>query len=233
MSSKGKTWTPSIIALLSRPVGASRSEFNARLVAEASRRVADEPTLVGANVFVIDDDLEKLAAATAGPGGATFDAMVAISGYDQGAAHAVLADALGHETCHAYRVETRPIKTCSRTWAVGERTPGLVMVSPVYRADHLSAREFDEYWRDGHAPLALRHHVGMWDYKQNPVREVLTDGSPPYDGIALLGFPSIDAFTGGLFDSPEGTEIIMTDTKRFLALDRSQSTLMAEFRLRG
>jgi len=219
----------SVIALLSRPPGASRAEFNRQLLAEATRRVADEPALTEFAAFIIDEGLEELAA---GPGGATFDAVLAMSAEHLAAARALLADGLGHAACHAYRVDTRAIKVCPQACMAGERTPGLVLVSPVYRASHLNAAEFDAYWSDGHAPLALRHHVGMWDYKQNPVREVLTDGSPPYDGIALLGFPSVDAFTGGLFDSPEGTEIIMNDAERFLSLDRSQSALMGEYRLR-
>ena len=222
----------SIIALLSRPELASREDFNNRILTEATRRIADNPALRRVAAFVSDEGIEELAASTGGPG-ASFDAAMTVSADDLASARALLADGLGHDACHVYRIETRTIKACEATWDVGERTPGLVMVSPVYRADAMSAAEFDDYWRDGHAPLALRHHVGMWDYRQNVVREVLTDGSPPYDGVALLGFPSIEAFTDGLFDSPAGMEVIMNDTRRFLALERSESALMVEYRLTG
>ena len=69
-------------------------------------------------------------------------------------------------------------------------------------------------------------------YRQNVVREVLTQGSPAFDGIAQLGFPSLDAFRTRLFDSPEGTRIIYADIKRFLAMERSESSMMGEYVLK-
>jgi hypothetical protein len=81
-------------------------------------------------------------------------------------------------TAHAYRVERRHVKRYPRGWPDGTRTPGIVMVSPVVRAAGLSHEQFDTHWRERHAPLALRHHVGTWDYRQSRVCEVLTPGSP-------------------------------------------------------
>ncbi len=107
------------------------------------------------------------------------------------------------------------------------------MVSPVFRAPAMTHEQFDAHWRDRHAPLALRHHIGMWRYDQYTITETLTDGAAPFDGIATLSFPTLDDFEGRLFDSDSGRDIIMADTARFLDLVRSESALMRETLLRG
>ena len=103
------------------------------------------------------------------------------------------------------------------------------MISTVLRRDAMSRDDFDLHWREQHAPLAVRHHSGMQDYRQNPVVEVLTAHSPSIDSVAHMGFPTLDDFRRGLFDSPEGMKIIMDDTARFLALDRAESSMMGEY----
>ena len=111
--------------------------------------------------------------------------------------------------------------------------PGVVMASPVRRAAALGEAEFNAHWKERHAPRAVKHHVGMHDYRQLAIRAVLTDDSPPWEGIALMGFPTAGDFQTGLFDSPEGMETIMADTERFLALDQGETAIMGCYWLRA
>jgi uncharacterized protein (TIGR02118 family) len=126
----------------------------------------------------------------------------------------------GSELVGAFRVNQRCLRVASR--------PGVALVVPVYRAQ-LSPAEFDAHWRDVHAPLALAHHVGMCGYDQNTVLEALHPGSPGYDGIAVLRFPSAAALREGLFDSPDGQAAILADTRRFVNVRRLESALLSEF----
>jgi uncharacterized protein (TIGR02118 family) len=131
-------------------------------------------------------------------------------------------------TSRSYCVEHRAIKNAPSGSGSASDPPGFSMVSPVFRAAALSHAEFDAHWRDRHAPLALKHHVGMWRYDQHAVTEVLTPGAPAFDGIATLSFESVEDYEQRLFDSNEGRDIIMADTRRFLDLARSEAALMRE-----
>lgn len=133
----------------------------------------------------------------------------------------------------AYRVEERRLRTYPRTWADDSPTPGLFLVSTVCRAASLDGPAFDAYWRDHHGPIALRHHVGMWDYRQSVVVGRLTPGSPPVDGIARLGFPAPSAFEHGLFDSKQGRRALGDDMVRFCDVDRTEVAVLKEIVLRS
>jgi uncharacterized protein (TIGR02118 family) len=132
-----------------------------------------------------------------------------------------------------YRVDERRLKTYPRNWADGESTPGLVLISPVVRAAALDAAAFDAHWRDRHGPLALAHHVGMWDYRQAVVTECLTEGAPSFDGIARLGFPTVEAFENGFFDSKEGRRALGRDTALFVDVGRTLAIVAREIVLKS
>jgi uncharacterized protein (TIGR02118 family) len=129
----------------------------------------------------------------------------------------------------AYRVEQRHLKERARHEPPGHRTPGVVMIAPVFRSAGSSREEFERHWAQQHAPLALKHHAGMWDYRQNLVREAWAEGTPLHDGIAMLGFPTTAAFKEGLYDSPEGREAIVSDSRTFVDLGRVDSALFGEY----
>ena len=128
--------------------------------------------------------------------------------------------------CRSYRVTGRQVKG-GGPLSPGP-VPGFAMVSPVFRAASMSHSQFDAHWGQQHAPLAVRHHIGMWRYHQYVVEEVLTEGAEPFDGIAMLYFETVEDFVERLFDSDAGRRIIMQDTRRFLSLDRSEAVLMSE-----
>lgn len=157
-------------------------------------------------------------------------ALVCEQGSDDSALAALLAPLGG---CRSYRVDYRRILGGAHEGAAGARTKGFAMVSPVHRSPKMSHDEFDAHWRDNHAPLARKHHVGMWRYHQCPIAAVLTDGADSFDGIAFLYFESVEDYTERLFDDDAGRRIIMDDTKRFLDLARSEAVLMSETLLRS
>jgi uncharacterized protein (TIGR02118 family) len=120
-----------------------------------------------------------------------------------------------------YRVDARTMKS-------SDARPAIVLVAPVHRSPSITQQAFDAHWKDCHAPLALRHHVGMSEYVQCVVREIASEGAPAIDGIALLGFPSREAFERGFIDSKEGGRIIAEDTARFMDVSRWQVALTTE-----
>jgi uncharacterized protein (TIGR02118 family) len=115
-------------------------------------------------------------------------------------------DGLGR--VEAYRVDERV------QW---DREPATVTrISFVRRAPGLTRAEMARHWTEVHAPLARVHHPGISRYVQNVVVEPLTPSAPEVDGIAELGFASLDDFRHRMYDSPEGQQVIATDVRRFL-----------------
>lgn len=104
--------------------------------------------------------------------------------------------------------------------------PAVTMVSLMRRHPAMTAPEFAEHWRERHAPLALRRHVGLVDYRQGVVTETLTPSAPDIDGVALLGFASREDFEQRFFDSDEGRAEIMADVARFMDRPGRETTLV-------
>ena len=177
------------------------------------------------------DEPARAVAAPDAARAASFQALVELGG-DSRARDAVsaLRDLGGP---HVYRVEPRRLRAYPRTWPDGARTPGVELLAAMRRSPALSREAFDAHWREVHAPLALRHHPGLWEYRQNAVLGVETPGSPELDGIAVLGFPSAEECGPGLDGSPEGRAEILADLARFLDLPRCESTVTGEYLLRS
>jgi uncharacterized protein (TIGR02118 family) len=91
--------------------------------------------------------------------------------------------------------------------------PGVIALYPMVRHPTLTHTDADRYWRDRHAPLALRHHVGMSHYTQLSV--VHRIHGPEWDGFALCGFDSLEDLRERFFDGPEGRVAIRDDVARF------------------
>ena len=87
-----------------------------------------------------------------------------------------------------YAVTVRRMRHQRRFWAAGTATPGVTAAYTMVRRPDLTHGQADEHWRDVHAPLALRHHPGMWHYHQVSVDRVLE--GRPFDGVALCAFAS-------------------------------------------
>jgi uncharacterized protein (TIGR02118 family) len=129
------------------------------------------------------------------------DTVRAVAMWRSGAAPAL-------DGIEAYRVDERV------QWDSGGATAA--RISFVRRAARLTHDEFADHWTNVHAPLARVHHPGICRYVQHVVVEPLTPDAPEVDGIAELGFASIEDFRERMYDSAEGRAVIATDVRAFL-----------------
>ncbi len=102
---------------------------------------------------------------------------------------------------------------------------GVIQINAMVNSPSLTPDDADMHWRDVHAPLALKHHVGMSQYTQLSVVQ-RTDG-PAYRGFALCEFDSIDDLREKFFDGPEGERVILADIASFADRERSPRRLLA------
>ncbi len=112
------------------------------------------------------------------------------------------------ERVEAYRVDEQV------QWDRGDAV--VTRISFVRRPRELTHEDFAFHWTQVHAPLARRHHPGICRYVQNVVVHKLTPDAPDVDGIAELGFASLDDFRERMYDSPEGQQIIAADVREFI-----------------
>ena len=126
------------------------------------------------------------------------------------------APAAGHGTYLAFSrvIRERPLRADP-----GSPSPGLTAIFPLVHHPGLTHGEGDSHWRDTHAPLALQHHPGMWDYTQLSV--VATLNGPPYDGFALVSFASLEDLRERFFGDDHDREIIRNDVAKFADIERS------------
>jgi hypothetical protein len=112
-----------------------------------------------------------------------------------------------------YAVAVRRMRHQRRFWPPDSASPGVTAVYPLVRRPDLTHEQADAHWRDVHAPLALRHHPGMWHYHQLSVDEVLA--GPNFDGFALCAFASEQELTERFFGGPEDRDVITADVETF------------------
>jgi len=130
-----------------------------------------------------------------------------------------------------WRVDPHRPKVWDRTWPDGAFAPGVKMVSFMQRADGLTHEQFARHWTERHTPLAVQHHVGLWNYTQNVVRRAYTPGGGTIDGIAELHFRTPTDFVERFFDSDEGRAVILADVARFMTRPRPETAIMRELPL--
>jgi uncharacterized protein (TIGR02118 family) len=180
---------------------------------DLGRRLAADPGVRACTVHVA---LE--------PADAAFATLLRVEGADPEAAALPGVGGIGR-----YRIEERHVKARPLTWPAGSASPGVAAVYGVRRHPSLDRAGYDAHWRDVHAPLALRHHVGMDDYWQCAIIESLRPEGPDYDGIAIVQFPSQQAFEEQFFDSRAGRDVIVADASSFTDLAGSDRVLMTEY----
>jgi uncharacterized protein (TIGR02118 family) len=133
---------------------------------------------------------------------------------------------------NVFKVDPRHVIAWQRTWPDGEYAPGVKYVAFVRRAEELSRGQFVRHWTEVHAPLAVKHHVGLADYTQNVVLGCFTPGGAGIDGVAELRFRSRDDFEQRFYDSDAGKAAIRADVARFIGPSGISPTLMQELPLR-
>jgi hypothetical protein len=126
-------------------------------------------------------------------------------------------------------VASRHLRRHRRVWDLGGPTPGVGTVFFCHKRPDLSAEEFNRRWTTSHGPLALRHHMGMWDYDQVSILEVHHgELLHAVAGIAVVQWPSHADLADRFFDGDEGAAAIRADAESFTDLDATASHLMTE-----
>jgi uncharacterized protein (TIGR02118 family) len=93
---------------------------------------------------------------------------------------------------------------------------GISHICCVGRSSGLTESQFEQHWTQVHRPLAQKHHAGMELYVQSVVRSQLGSSGSGIDGIAELGFPSVESFQTEMYDSDEGLGTIRADVSTFV-----------------
>ena len=125
----------------------------------------------------------------------------------------------------AYLVCERTIKNQSLDELDDSNLPLSVGIFTMVAHPKLGAGPSDAYWRDNHAPLALKVHVAMTHYYQMSVRHRFH--GPDWNGFACCCFSSEDDLRNKFFDTPEGKQQIEQDVSRFADTRNSPRRVIA------
>lgn len=86
---------------------------------------------------------------------------------------------------------------------------GVIGVFPMISHPDLGHTKSDAHWRDVHAPLALKSHTAMSNYRQLSVLHCFS--GPAWDGIALCGFDTLDDLRERFYDSDDAKRAVFKD----------------------
>jgi len=100
--------------------------------------------------------------------------------------------ALTGATTHAYLVtESVPLAYQDRTWAEGERSPGVAILTFFHQQAGLTDDEFFAVWHGVQTPLTFELHP-VTVYMRNAVARALTPGAPAFRGIVEESVPTLE-----------------------------------------
>ena len=102
------------------------------------------------------------------------------------------------------------------------------VITLLKRKPGLSLDEFYKYWREKHAPVALRDNPQMVKYVQNH-GVILSSGEQAYDGVAETWWPDMDTFraAAAILQSEAG-RAHLEDLERFVDLSQMVSIVTEE-----
>ena len=100
------------------------------------------------------------------------------------------------------------------------RRDGIKLIAGVKRKSNLTLEEFRKYWRDRHAPLALKvlpKAPSIQRYVHNYGLAVEGVGEPAFDGIGEICFDDIDAFLKSTeWFLGDGGQVLRDDEENFV-----------------
>ena len=216
------------ISLISRGSGQDRADFQRWLVREHAPALLKQAPRIAHYIVNINDVSPNMGVAALESAPVPYDAVIEswVDGSEPAAAlynSAVggpLAQSLGSRSaaCHSY-LPTEVVQKDQQKFQVGQREPGVNLVSAITWAAGKNEETGRQGWRK-HGPLACRVHIGMTRYVQNYIEEALTPGAPPYNGVAILYFPTLQDLEQRLYDTPQNAEVIAADVKSFVNLEK-------------
>ena len=125
-----------------------------------------------------------------------------------------------------YIVFSRVIRERNAKANTGVPSPGVTAIFPLLHHPNFTHEQSDAHWRDTHAPLALQHHPGMWDYTQLSVTQTLS--GPAIDGFALVSFESMNSMKERFFGDENDKDIIYRDVATFADPDSPRRVVTTE-----
>ncbi len=136
-------------------------------------------------------------------------------------------------------VESVPVVNTTHLAGLGERTPGINMVTCIERPERLTQQAWIDHWHGPHRRVAIETQC-TYSYVRNVVVRPLTEEAPAWSGIVEEGFPTEAVTDPMLWYRAEGSpETLRRNMQRmiescqaFLDLDRVESHPMSEYRLR-
>lgn len=130
--------------------------------------------------------------------------------------------------------ESVPRDYIQRTWADGEKSPGVTMIALIRKPERLTQEQFVAHWHGSHTPKSLEIHP-LTRYIRNAVARPLTQGAPEYHGIVPEGFASLEHFFEPklMYGSKEKQKLMEEDMAKFLDVDQVHWTMVNEYILRS
>ncbi len=135
-------------------------------------------------------------------------------------------------------VESVPLRNATRLAALGERTPGVNMVTCIERPTRLTHDDWIAHWHGHHEQVALETQCTFL-YVRNVVVRALTAAAPPWAGIVEEGFPAEAITDPRVWYCAEGSEErfranlqrMIDSVHAFLDVDRVESHPMSQYRM--
>ena len=125
-----------------------------------------------------------------------------------------------------------------KTWANGNKTPGVCLLTLFKQKKGIDYDTFIDRWHNSHTPLSLKIHP-LWHYNRNVVDRKLVENSESWDGIVeehmrtrseLLN--PFKFFGNPLIILPRMIQVFL-DTYSFLDYGSIEPYLVSEYHLKG
>jgi hypothetical protein len=224
--------TMKFISLISRGPGQDRAAFQQWFIREHAPTVLERVPRLDHYIVNVNDVTPNMGVAPLDSAPVPYDVVTemwvepasasqsAAELYQNTAGSAAVQEHLRSRVAssHAY-LFTEIVDKDQQRFTVGERAPGVNLVSAITWGEGKNDAQGRQGWRH-HGPLACRIHVGMTRYVQNYVEQTLTPGAPPYNGVAILYFPTQQDLEQRLYDRPESAEVIGADVASFVNLKK-------------
>jgi hypothetical protein len=129
---------------------------------------------------------------------------------------------------HGYVVDEVVQRDVSRTWPLGQQSPGVKQISLLQRRRDIDAAEFRHRYEREHGALTKHEHPGLWRYVQNFVVDAVTPDAPPLDAIAERHFRSDDDVRIGSYRNTDSKRVLTDDSATFVDMSSVVSVTTRE-----
>lgn len=128
----------------------------------------------------------------------------------------------------------------ARDWPDGERSPGIVSVTPLERPKWIPKERWMQHWFNRQGPMSEAMQPRS-RYVRNVVLDALTPGAPGYEGIVEESWPSGDHVTNPMmfygasnrFELIKNMAIMAQSVAAFLPIWRITSVTTSEYFVRS